>query len=87
MNQDTVNSPQHYTQHPSGVECIEITEHFSLQRRKRQKQLPRLSHRKNWTAAIGKRLAREQRKWEREQQAKQAPVPDNANGYSDCRSI
>ena len=26
-------------------------------------------------AMIGKRLAREQRKWEREQQAKQAPVP------------
>jgi hypothetical protein len=30
MNQDTVNSPQHYTQHPSGVECIEIAEHFSF---------------------------------------------------------
>ena len=23
---DTVNHPPHYTQHPSGVECIEITE-------------------------------------------------------------
>lgn len=25
---DAVNSPPHYTSHPSGVECIEITEHF-----------------------------------------------------------
>lgn len=25
---DQVNNPTHYTSHPSGVECIEITEHF-----------------------------------------------------------
>ena len=29
---DNVNHPKHYTSHPSGVECITITEHmgFSL---------------------------------------------------------
>ena len=27
---DTVNNPRHYTSHPSGVECIEITEHMSF---------------------------------------------------------
>jgi hypothetical protein len=27
---DMVNHPPHYTQHPSGVECIEITEHMNL---------------------------------------------------------
>lgn len=29
---DAVNHPKHYTAHPSGVECIQITEHmgFSL---------------------------------------------------------
>ena len=27
---DVVNHPPHYTQHPSGVECIEITEHFNF---------------------------------------------------------
>ena len=27
---DNVNHPKHYTQHPSGVECIEITEHFNF---------------------------------------------------------
>ena len=27
---DTVNHPAHYNTHPSGVECIEITEHFNF---------------------------------------------------------
>ena len=27
---DPVNHPQHYTEHPSGVECIQITEHMSF---------------------------------------------------------
>lgn len=27
---DMVNKPQHYTSHPSGVECIEITEHMNF---------------------------------------------------------
>jgi hypothetical protein len=27
---DPVNHPSHYTSHPSGVECIEITEHFNF---------------------------------------------------------
>jgi hypothetical protein len=27
---DPVNRPKHYTQHPSGVECIEITEHMGF---------------------------------------------------------
>jgi len=27
---DSVNHPQHYTQHPSGVECITITEHMGF---------------------------------------------------------
>lgn len=26
---DPVNHPAHYTQHPSGVECIEIVEHMN----------------------------------------------------------
>ena len=28
MDKDTLN-PDHYRSHPSGVECIEITEHFN----------------------------------------------------------
>lgn len=27
---DPVNHPQHYTAHPSGVECIQITEHMGF---------------------------------------------------------
>ena len=27
---DPVNHPKHYTTHPSGVECIEITEHMNF---------------------------------------------------------
>ena len=29
-NSEQVNHPVHYTSHPSGVECIQITEHFSF---------------------------------------------------------
>lgn len=27
---DPVNNPSHYKQHPSGVECIQITEHMNF---------------------------------------------------------
>jgi hypothetical protein len=27
---DPVNHPSHYTAHPSGVECIQITEHMNF---------------------------------------------------------
>jgi hypothetical protein len=30
MKHDPVNHPKHYTSHPSGVECIEITEHLNF---------------------------------------------------------
>ncbi len=28
--EDMVNHPKHYTSHPSGVECIEITRHMNF---------------------------------------------------------
>ena len=28
--QDVVNNPKHYTSHPSGVDCIQITEHMGF---------------------------------------------------------
>ncbi|MFE4257492.1 DUF3310 domain-containing protein [Streptomyces sp. NPDC056883] len=28
--EDVVNHPSHYTAHPSGTECIEITEHLNF---------------------------------------------------------
>lgn len=27
---DSVNHPTHYTSHPSGIECIQVTEHMSF---------------------------------------------------------
>ena len=27
---DSVNHPRHYTKHPSGIECIQITEHMNF---------------------------------------------------------
>jgi hypothetical protein len=27
---DLINKPPHYTQHPSGIECIQITEHMGF---------------------------------------------------------
>jgi hypothetical protein len=30
MVNDPVNHPKHYTGHPSGVECIQITEHMGF---------------------------------------------------------
>ncbi len=30
MSHDPVNHPKHYTNHPSGVECIEITRHMGF---------------------------------------------------------
>jgi hypothetical protein len=30
MSHDAVNHPRHYTAHPSGIECIQITEHMSF---------------------------------------------------------
>lgn len=29
-HEDVVNHPKHYTVHPSGVECIQITEHMNF---------------------------------------------------------
>jgi hypothetical protein len=30
MENDLVNNPKHYKSHPSGVECIEITQHHDF---------------------------------------------------------
>jgi hypothetical protein len=32
QNKDLVNQPPHYKNHPSGIECIEVTEHFNFNR-------------------------------------------------------
>ena len=27
---EAVNNPKHYTSHPSGIECIQVTEHYNF---------------------------------------------------------
>ena len=44
MAEDKINSPQHYRSHPSGVECIAITEHMSFLRGNAIKYLWRADH-------------------------------------------
>lgn len=29
---DLINHPPHYTSHPSGIECIQVTEHMNFNR-------------------------------------------------------
>lgn len=30
IGDDVVNHPRHYTSHPSGIECIQVTEHMGF---------------------------------------------------------
>ena len=30
LHEDVVNHPEHYTAHPSGIECIQVTEHMGF---------------------------------------------------------
>lgn len=41
---DPVNHPPHYNAHPSGVECIDVTEHFNFNVGNAIKYLWRASH-------------------------------------------
>lgn len=41
---DMVNHPPHYTAHPSGVECIQITEHMNFNVGNAVKYLWRTNH-------------------------------------------
>lgn len=41
---DNVNHPKHYTSHPSGVECITVTEHMNFNVGNAMKYLWRSDH-------------------------------------------
>lgn len=41
---DPVNSPAHYTAHPSGIECIEVAEHMGFCLGNAMKYLWRADH-------------------------------------------
>ena len=41
---DNVNNPKHYTSHPSGIECIQVTEHMNFNLGNAVKYLWRTDH-------------------------------------------
>ena len=45
MTDDVVNHPSHYTGHPSGIECIQITEHMGFNLGNALKYIWRCDHR------------------------------------------
>ena len=51
---DPVNHPQHYTSHPSGVECIEITEHMGFNLGNAMKYIWRADEKGNATEDLEK---------------------------------
>lgn len=44
---DNVNHPPHYTKHPSGIECIQITEHMTFNLGNAVKYIWRSNHKQN----------------------------------------
>lgn len=61
---DSVNHPKHYTSHPSGVECIQVTEHMSFNLGNAVKYLWRTEH-KNGKEDLEKAIWYIQREIER----------------------
>ena len=43
---NNVNNPKHYTSHPSGIECIQVTEHMNFNLGNAVKYLWRTDHKK-----------------------------------------
>lgn len=44
---DPVNHPKHYMSHPSGIECIDVTEHFNFNRGNAMKYIWRAGEKGN----------------------------------------
>lgn len=51
---DLINEPPHYRKHPSGVECIEVTEHFDFCLGNAIKYIWRSDHKGNQLADLQK---------------------------------
>lgn len=78
---DPVNHPKHYTQHPSGVECINITEHYNFNIGNAIKYLWRSAF-KNGLEDLRKASWYVNREISRleDQESKQVATKENSNG-------
>ena len=69
---DNVNQPAHYTGHPSGIECIQVTEHMGFNLGNAFKCIWRCDLKKDAVEDLEKaawyiQREIEKRKWEKEQ--------------------
>lgn len=77
MENDVVNHPEHYTQHPSGVECIQITEHMNFNLGNVLKYIWRTDH-KNGLEDLKKA------RWYLEREIKRI---ESSNKFVNCRVV
>jgi len=75
---DQVNHPKHYNQHPSGVECIDVVEHFSFNRGNAIKYLWRAGDKGNLVQDLEKAIWYIQREIDNVNKA--AETSDGASG-------
>jgi len=81
--EDKINHPQHYTSHPSGIECIRITEHMNFNLGNVIKYCWRTEH-KNGLEDLKKArwyLEREIARLERRTEAEARPLPKEQRLY------
>lgn len=75
---EQVNHPKHYNQHPSGVECIDVVEHFSFNRGNAIKYLWRAGEKGNLVQDLEKAIWYIQREIDNANKA--AETSDGASG-------
>jgi len=80
---DPVNNPKHYTEHPSGVECIEITRHMNFNLGNAMKYIWRADLKQNRTQDLEKAI------WYLQDELKRtAPAPQEAgDGWVPCQGV
>jgi hypothetical protein len=78
---DPVNQPKHYTDHPSGVECIQITEHMGFNLGNAVKYIWRCDLKKDAVEDLKKAAWYIQREIEKRSQKRELIDDRNRNGY------
>jgi len=71
---DPVNHPRHYTSHPSGVECIQVTEHMGFNLGNAVKYIWRADLKNDAMEDLRKAAWYVQREIERREKAASTPV-------------
>jgi hypothetical protein len=75
---DAINQPPHYTKHPSGIECIAITEHMNFNLGNAMKYLWRADLKSDWESDLKKAVWYIERELARRGAMASQPSPDKA---------